>query len=59
MIKYYQKTCSWNSKSTKTKYYLRNYGRYTMLKNHLLWFMLGCMTVMRISKQNYDIQLKF
>ena len=27
-----------------------NYARYTTLKNHFLWFMLGRMTVMRISK---------
>ena len=50
MIEYYQKTCGWNSKSMKTKNYIRNYARYTMLKNHLLWFMLGNMSVMRISK---------
>ena len=50
MIEYYQKTCGRNSKSTKTKSYVRNYARYTMLKNHLLWFMLGCMTVMRLQK---------
>ena len=34
MIKYYQKTCSWNSKSTKTKKYIKNYSRYTALKNN-------------------------
>ena len=43
------KTCSWNSKFTKTKNHARNYDRYATLKNHL-WFTLGGMTVMRISK---------
>ena len=32
MIEYYQKTCGWNSKSSKTKDYVRNYARYTKLK---------------------------
>ena len=32
MIEHYQKTCSWNSKSSKTKDYVRNYGEYTKLK---------------------------
>ena len=50
MIEYYQKTCSCNSKSKKTKNYLRNYSRYTTLKNNFLLFTLGHMTVMRISK---------
>ena len=37
---YYQKLCSWNSKSTKTKIqnYARNYTRYMPLKSHFLWF---------------------
>ena len=39
MIKYYQKTCGWKSK--KTKKYIRNYDRYTTLKNHFLCFTLG------------------
>ena len=34
MIKYYQKKCGWNIKSTKTKNYETNYARYTTLKNH-------------------------
>ena len=50
MIKYYQKACDWNSKSTKTKNDVINYARYIMLKNQLLWFTLGCMTVMKILK---------
>ena len=50
MIKYYQKTCSWNSKSTKNKNYVKNYDRCTTLKHDFLWFTLGHMTVMRISK---------
>ena len=50
MIEYYQKTCCWNSKSTKNKNYVRNYARCTTLKNHFLQFMLGHMTAMRISK---------
>ena len=50
MIEYYQKTCCWNSKSTKNKNYVRNYARCTTLKNHFLQFMLGHTTAMRISK---------
>ena len=50
MVEYYQKICSWNSKSTTNKNYRRNYARCTTLKNHFLWFMLGCMTVVNISK---------
>ena len=38
-------------KSTKTKNYVINYARYTMLKNHFLWFTLGCVTVMRIQNK--------
>ena len=34
MINYYQNTCGSNSKSTKTKNYVRNYARYIMLKSH-------------------------
>ena len=37
-------------KSTKTKNYVIDYTRYTTLKNHFLWFTLGRMIVMRISK---------
>ena len=37
-------------KSMKTGNYVINYARYTTLKNHFLWFMLGRVTVMRISK---------
>ena len=37
-------------KSTETKNYMINYARYTTLKNHFLWFTLGHVTVMRISK---------
>ena len=37
-------------KSTKTKNFEINYTRYTTLKNHFLWFTMGHMTVMRISK---------
>ena len=50
MIEHYQKTCDWNSKSTKTKNYVTNYSRYTMLKI-FLWLTLGRITVMRISKK--------
>ena len=50
MFKYYQKTCGWNRKSKKAKNYVRNYTRYTMLKNHFMLLTLGLMTVMRISK---------
>ena len=32
MVKYYQKRCGWNSKSSKTNDYVRNYARYTKLK---------------------------
>ena len=32
------------------KNYTINYARYTMLKNHFLWFRLGCMIVIRMSK---------
>ena len=45
MIGYHQKTCGWNRKSMKSKDYVRNYAR-----THYLWFMLGPITVMRISK---------
>ena len=58
IIEYYQKTCNWNSTSTKIKNYVISYARYTTLKNHSLWFMLGCTTVMRISK-NPDLQLAY
>ena len=44
MMEYYQKTCGRNSKSTKTKNYVTNHARYTMLKNHFLLFTLGRMT---------------
>ena len=50
MIEYYPKKVALSSKSMKTKNYVTYYGRYTMLKNHLLWFMLGHMAVMRMSK---------
>ena len=33
MVKYYQKTCSSNSKFKKTKNYVTNYARCTTLKN--------------------------
>ena len=33
--------------TTKTKIFVRNYTRYTMLKIYFLWFTLGYMTVMR------------
>ena len=36
-----------------------NYARYTMLKNHLLWFTLGCVTVMGITILNSDLQLAY
>ena len=32
MIEYYQKMCSGNSKFWKSKKYVKNYARYTMLK---------------------------
>ena len=50
IIEYYQKMFGWNSKSTKTKNYVKNDARYTMLEN-LILFTLGHMTVMRISKK--------
>ena len=59
MIEYYQKMCGWNSKSAKTKNDVKSYARYPMLKNHFLWFALGCMTVMRIPTQNSDLQLAY
>ena len=37
-------------KFTKSKNYVMNYTTYAKLKNHFLWFTLGCVTVMRISK---------
>ena len=40
MIEYFQQVCGWNSKSTHTKNYIRNYARYNTLKNNFLWFML-------------------
>ena len=36
MIEYYQKMRGWNSKSPKTKSYVTNYARYTMLKKSFL-----------------------
>ena len=50
MIRNFQKMCGYNSKSTETKNYLKNYARYTTLKNYFLWFTFGRMTIMRISK---------
>ena len=47
MIEYYQKTCGGNNKSTKPENYIKNYARYTMLKNHLLCFTLGHMTLLQ------------
>ena len=44
---YSEKIETENSKSTN---YVRNYARYTMLKNRFLWFAFGGMAVMRISK---------
>ena len=41
IIEYYQKTCNWNNTSTKIKNYVISYARYTTLKNHSLWFILG------------------
>ena len=46
MIEYYQKMCSWNSQSMKTKKYAKNYARYTMLKIISYVFLLGCMTLL-------------
>ena len=43
----------------KTKDYVINYARYTTIKNHFVWFMLGRVTVMRISKENSDLQLAY
>ena len=43
----------------KTKNYLINYARYTMLKNHFLWLKLGHMTVLRISKKKSVLQLAY
>ena len=45
MIKYYRKMWGWNSKSTKTKNYIKNWGRYTTLKKSL-YFTLRCMTLL-------------
>ena len=41
MIEYYQKMCSWNSKSLKTKNYVTNYARYTMLNKKFLIVYVG------------------
>ena len=60
MIKYYQKSCCENSKSLKTKYYVPNYARYTTLKIIIFYGLRwGRMTVMRMSKQNSDLQLAY
>ena len=40
-IQKWQKTCSWNSKSPKTKKYTTNYTRYTMLKKLFLMIYVG------------------
>ena len=50
MIRNFQKMCGYNSESTETKNYLKNYARYTTLKNYFLWLTFGRMTIMRISK---------
>ena len=41
MIEYYQKMCGWNSKSPKTKNFVTNYTRYTMLKKSFLMVYVG------------------
>ena len=46
MIECYQTTCDWNSKSTKTKKYIKNYARYTTLKNNSLCFTFGRMALL-------------
>ena len=38
---------------------VRNYAKYTILKNNISWFALGCMTVTRISKEDSDLQLAY
>ena len=58
MIKYYPKTYSWNSRSMKTKNYERNCARCITLKNHFLWFTLGCMNVMRIKIYKNEMKVK-
>ena len=50
MIRNFQKMCGYNRESTETKNYLKNYARYTTLKNYFLWLTFGRMTIMRISK---------
>ena len=50
MIEYYQKTCGWNSKSTKTKKYVKNYSRYSTLKNRFLCVTLGYVPLIRMLK---------
>ena len=48
----------WNSKSMKTKNYVRNYTRYTVLKNNFLWFTLGPMRVFTLmTYENIKIKL--
>ena len=50
------KTCSWNSKSSKTKDYVRNYARYTKLKSFLLVY-VGTYDCYENIKKNSDLQL--
>ena len=61
MIEYYQKTCGWNSKSVKTKKYVKNYTRYTMLKTNSLCFTIGSIygTVTRTSQSliNHSVNM--
>ena len=56
IIEYYQKTCSWNSKPAKTKNYITNYARYTMLKKSFLMVYVGTYDCY---ENNSDLQLAY
>ena len=67
MIEYYKKKRLAEIASLQTqkihnrlyKKYITGYAKYITLKKHPLWFTLGRMTVMKISKYNSDLQLAY
>ena len=58
MIEHYQKTCSWNSKSKKTKKYVTNCARYIPKKSFLKVYvrMHDCYENIKIKS---DLQLAY
>ena len=56
MIKYYQKTCGWNSKCTKTRKHITNNTRYTTLKINFYGFNWD-VWLLQEYQRNTDLQL--